>query len=234
MYLNAVMWSDVGRVRERNEDRAVGTDRLLAVADGMGGPPGGDIAASTAVAVVEAAFAGRSLDELAAGVRASNTVVFERARDDRRLEGMGTTLSAVGLTDCGELAVVNVGDSRAYRLRDGSLEQLTTDHSLTAELVRQGRLRADEAVDHPDRAILTRALGVGPGVDVDREVHPVTAGDRLLLCSDGLWSEVTDDELRTSIESDRDLDSVARAVVDHALAAGGRDNITVVVAEVLA
>jgi serine/threonine protein phosphatase PrpC len=130
--------------------------------------------------------------------------------------------------------VVNVGDSRAYRLRDGSLEQLTSDHSFTAELVRQGRLRADEAVDHPERAILTRALGVGPSVDVDQEVHTVTTGDRLLLCSDGLWSEVTDDELRTSIESDSDLDSVARAVVDHALAAGGRDNITVVVAEVLA
>ncbi len=233
MHLNAATWTDVGRVRERNEDRAVGTDRLLALADGMGGPPGGDIAASTAVAVVEAAFAGRSLDELAAGVRASNAAVFERARDDRRLEGMGTTLSAVGLINSGELAVVNVGDSRAYRLRDGSLEQLTADHSLTAELVRQGRLRADEAVDHPERAILTRALGVGPSVDVDKEVHAVTAGDRLMLCSDGLWSEVTDDELRTSIESDRDLDSVARAVVDHALAAGGRDNITVVVAEVL-
>ena len=204
MYLNAVTWSDAGRVRERNEDRAVATDRLLAVADGMGGPPGGDIAASTAVAVVEAAFAGRSLDELAAGVRASNAAVFERAHDDRRLEGMGTTLCAVGLTDAGELAVVNVGDSRAYRLRDGSLELLTTDHSLTAELVRQGTLRADEAVDHPERAILTRALGVGPSVDVDQEVHTVTAGDRLLLCSDGLWSEVTDDELRTSIESASD------------------------------
>jgi DNA-binding transcriptional MerR regulator len=96
MYLNAVTWSDVGRVRERNEDRAVGTDRLLAVADGMGGPPGGDIAASTAVAVVEAAFAGRSLDELAAGVRASNAAVFERARDERRLEGMARRCARSG------------------------------------------------------------------------------------------------------------------------------------------
>jgi PPM family protein phosphatase len=234
MYLNAVTHSDVGRVRERNEDRAIETDRLLAVADGMGGSPGGDVAASTALAVVAAAFAGRSLDELAAGVRASNAAVLERAHDDERLEGMGTTLCAVGLTDAGELAVVNVGDSRAYRLRDGSLDQLTTDHSLTAELVRQGTLSPDAAADHPDRPILTRALGVGPSVDVDGAVHTIAAGDRLLLCSDGLWSEVSHDEIRSSITPDRDhdLDSAARELIDHALAAGGRDNVTVVVAEV--
>ena len=234
MYLTAVTCTDVGRVRERNEDRVIGTERLLAVADGMGGPPGGDIAASTAVAIVEAAFSGGSLDELAAGVRASNAAVFARARDDEHLEGMGTTLSAVALTGIGELAVVNVGDSRAYRLRDGRLEQLTTDHSLTAELVRHGTLRAEEAVDHPQRAILTRALGVGPNVDVDGAVHTVTVGDRLLLCSDGLWSEVSDDDLRASLDANRDLDAVAHATVDQALAAGGRDNISVVVAEVLA
>ena len=234
MYLSAVTCSDLGRIRERNEDRAVGTDRLLAVADGMGGRPGGEIAATTAVAILEAAFSGSSPDELAAGARASNAAVFERARDDEELEGMGTTLCAVGLTDAGELAVVNVGDSRAYRLRDGSLEQLTTDHSLTAELVRQGTLRADEAIDHPERAILTRALGIGPSVDVDATVRTVAAGDRLLLCSDGLWSEVGHDELRASIGSDRDLDTVAHAMVDEALTAGGHDNITVVVGEVMA
>ncbi len=233
MYLNAVAYTDVGRVRERNEDRVVGTERLLAVADGMGGPPGGDIAASTAVAIVEAAFSGSSLDELAAGARASNAAVFERARDDEALEGMGTTLCAVGLTGAGELAVVNVGDSRAYRLRDRRLEQLTADHSLTAELVRQGTLRAEEAVDHPEHAILTRALGVGPSVDVDGAVHTVTVGDRLLLCSDGLWREVTDDDLRASLVAERDLDAVAHATIGQALAAGGRDNISVVVAEVL-
>ena len=233
MYLNAVAYSDVGRVRDRNEDRAVGTERLLAVADGMGGPPGGDLAASTAVAIVEAAFSGGSLDELAAGVRASNAAVFERARGDEELEGMGTTLCAVALTGAGELAVVNVGDSRAYRLRDGRLEQLTSDHSLVAELVRQGTLRAEDAVDHPERAILTRALGVGPSVDVDGAVHTIAVGDRLLVCSDGLWSEVSDDDLRSTL-ANRDLDAVAHTTVDQALAAGGRDNISVVVAEVLA
>jgi protein phosphatase len=184
------------------------------------------------VTVVAAAFAGGSLDELAAGVRAANAAVFERARGDEMLDGMGTTLCAVGLTDAGELAVVNVGDSRAYRLRDGSLEPLTTDHSLTAELVRQGTLSAEDAADHPDRPILTRALGVGPNVDVDRTIQTVTAGDRLLLCSDGLWSEVTDDEIRSLISPERELASAARECIDHALARGGQDNITVVVAEV--
>jgi protein phosphatase len=234
MYLNTATHTDVGRVRARNEDRLIATERLLAVADGMGGSPGGDIAASTAVAVVEAAFTGASLDELTTGVRAANAAVCERSRDNEALEGMGTTLCAVGITGEGELAVVNVGDSRAYRLRDGRLEQLTTDHSLTAERVRQGTLRAEEAVDHPERAILTRALGVGPNVEVDSAVHGITVGDRLLLCSDGLWSEVTDDDLRASLDPERDLDELAEVTVNRALAAGGHDNISVVVAEVLA
>lgn len=234
MYLDAVTRTDVGRVRERNEDRAIGTERLLAVADGMGGSPGGDLAASMAIAMIEAAFNGGSLDELAAGTRASNAAVFQRASDDQHLVGMGTTLCAVGLTETSDLAVVNVGDSRAYRLRDGRLEQLTSDHSLTAELVRQGTLRADEALDHPERAILTRALGVGPDVDVDCAVHTIREGDRLLLCSDGLWSEVTDNDLGAAIDAERDLDTAAEAVIDQALAAGGRDNITVVVAEATA
>ena len=118
---------------------------------------------------MEAAFTGRSLEELEAGVRAANRAVFERAREG--LEGMGTTLCAVGLIESAHVAIVNVGDSRAYLLRDGSLRQLTEDHSVTAELVRRGELTEQEAADHPHRKVLTRVLGAGPTVDVDGAVQ---------------------------------------------------------------
>jgi protein phosphatase len=234
MDLMATTRTDIGRVRTTNEDRAVSLDRLVAVADGMGGLPGGETASSLTVAIIEAAFTGRSLDELETAVRAANTAVFERATADARLEGMGTTLCAVGLTSDGELAVVNVGDSRAYLLRSGSLQHLTTDHTLATELARQGELNEEDVINHPQRGVLTRAVGVGPTVDVGAAIHLALPGDRLLLCSDGLSNEVTEDQMLALITSEEDRDAAADALVDHALTNGGHDNIAVVVADVTA
>ena len=144
--------------RDNNEDAVVSSDHLAAVADGMGGHPGGEVASAVAVALVQAAFTGRSLDELQAAVRAANRAIWDRAGASAELEGMGTTICAAGLTGDGSLAVVNVGDSRAYVLRNGSLTQLTHDHSVTAELVRRGELSEQEALDHPHHGVIYRAL----------------------------------------------------------------------------
>lgn len=135
MNLKAASRTELGRVRDNNEDAVVGSDRLAVVADGLGGHPGGEIASAVAVSLVQAAYTGRSLDELQAAVRAANRAIWDRAGADGELEGTGTTICAAGLTEDGNLAVVNVGDSRAYVLRGGSLRQLTHDHSVTAELV---------------------------------------------------------------------------------------------------
>ncbi len=172
-----------------------------------------------------------SLEELAAVVRAANRAVFERAAGGADLEGMGTTLCAAGLTAAGELAVVNVGDSRAYLLRDGTLEQLTDDHTVAADLVRRGELSRPEALEHPHRRVLTRAVGVGPTVEVDGSVPPVRPGDRLVLGTDGLFDEVTDEDI-ARFAGDDDLATTADTLVEQALARGGHDNIAVIVAEV--
>ncbi len=234
VHLTATTRTDIGRVRKANEDRALCLDHLIAIADGMGGPPGGETASTLTMAIVQAAFSGRSLDELQAAARAANVAVFERAGAEDQLEGMGTTLCAVGLVDADELAVVNVGDSRAYLVRDGSLQQLTTDHTLVAELVRQGELAQDEVAAHPQRSVLTRAVGVAPTVDLDAAAHVACRGDRLLLCSDGLSNDVPEDVIFSLMTSDRDLDATADELVDYALASGGHDNTTVVVADVSA
>lgn len=230
--LHAAARTDIGRVRENNEDAVLCLDRVVAVADGMGGLPGGEIASSLAVALLEVAFTGRSLDELEAAVRAANWAISERAAEGSQLEGMGTTLCAVGTTADGRLAVVNVGDSRAYLMRDGSLTQLTDDHSVTAELVRRGELTEQEAAGHPHRSVLTRALGSGPSIEVDGAVHSALVGDRLLLCTDGLFNEVSVEEIRSLMEATQDLRAAADALVERALSNGGKDNVTVVIAEV--
>jgi protein phosphatase len=209
--LKAASRTEIGRVRDNNEDAVVSSDRLAVVADGMGGHPGGEVASAVAVSLVQAAYTGRSLDELQAAVRAANRVIWDRAGGNAELEGMGTTICAAGLTDDGSLAVVNVGDSRAYVLRDGSLRQLTHDHSLTAELVLRGELSEREALDHPLRGVLTRALGVGPDVEADSATHRATAGDRLLLCSDGLVNEVPNDEIASVMAATEDVQATADA-----------------------
>jgi protein phosphatase len=232
--LNTASRTAIGRARDNNEDVVVSSDRLAVVADGMGGHPGGEVASAVAASLVQAAYTGRSLDELQAAVRAANRAIFDRADGNAGLEGMGTTICAAGLTGEGNFAVVNVGDSRAYVLRDGSLRQLTHDHTLTAELVRRGELSETDAVGHPHRRVLTRALGVGPDVELDSATHRPTAGDRLLLCSDGLFNEMRDDEIASVLAATEDLQATADSLVELALSRGGPDDVSVVVAEIRA
>ncbi|MCU1459442.1 MAG: hypothetical protein JWL73_3534 [Actinomycetia bacterium] len=232
MRLRTASRTDIGRVRDNNEDTVVSSDHLAAVADGMGGPPGGELASSVATALVAAAFTGSSLDELQAAVRSANRAIWDRAGASGELEGMGTTICAAGLTDDGDLVVVNVGDSRACLWHNGSLTQLTDDHSITAELVRRGMLSAQEALEHPHRGILTRALGVGPDVELDSFAHPAVEGDRVVVCTDGLFNEVPDDEMASLLAATKDLQATADELVELALSRGGRDNVSVVVAEI--
>ena len=230
--LHTVTRTDIGRVRKDNEDVVVGTDRLAAVADGMGGHPGGEVASAIAIALMHAAFTGRSLDELQAGVRAGNRAIWDRACESSDLEGMGTTICAAGLVEDGRLAVVNVGDSRAYVLRNGALMQLTHDHSVTAEAVRRGELTEAETRDHPHRGVLTRALGVAPEVELDSTWQTPVDGDRLLVCTDGLFTEVTGEEIASLMAANEDIEATADALVERAVSRGGHDNVSVVVAEV--
>jgi protein phosphatase len=229
--LRTVSRTDIGRVRDSNQDAVVSSEHLAAVADGMGGHPGGEVASAVAAALVQTAFTGRSVDELAAAVRAANRAIWDRAAASPELEGMGTTICAAGLTGDGSLAVVNVGDSRAYVFRNDSLTQLTHDHSVTAELVRRGELSEQEVGDHPYHGVLTRALGVGPDVELDSATYPTEEGDRLLLCTDGLFNEVPNDEIGSLIAATVDIQATVDALVELALSRGGRDNVAVVVAE---
>jgi serine/threonine protein phosphatase PrpC len=224
--------SDIGRVRDKNEDAIVSSDRLAAVADGMGGHPGGEVASAVAIALVHAAFTGRSLDELEAAIRAANRAIWDRAGASAELEGMGTTICAMGLIENGSLVVVNVGDSRAYVLRNGSLTQLTHDHSVTAEAVERGELSEQEARNHPHRNVLTRALGVAPDVELDSTLHPAVEGDRLLVCTDGLFNEMSSDEIASLLAVTKGVQASADSLIDLALSRGGRDNVSVVVAEI--
>ena len=232
MRLRTASRSETGPVRERNEDAVAAGPRLAAVADGMGGAPGGEIASALAIAILADAFTGRSPDELTAAVRAANRAIWDRARASGDLDGMGTTICAAGLVGDGRLAVVHVGDSRAYLARAGSLTRLTHDHSVTGELVRLGELTEEAALGHPHRHVLTRALGVGPGVELDGEVHPVASGDRLLLCTDGLFTEVPRDDIAAVMSAADGVEATAEELVRRALAGGGRDNVSVVVAQI--
>jgi serine/threonine protein phosphatase PrpC len=232
--LRAAGRTDIGQLRENNEDVIVSTDRLLLVADGMGGHPGGEIAAHTAAAVVPAVYTGRSVDELEAAVRAANWAIQDRAGAQPELEGMGTTICAAGLLADGHLALVHVGDSRAYLWREGSLTKLTEDHSITAELIRRGELRENEATQHPHYGVLTRALGVGPALEIEHTALPIEEGDRIVVCSDGLFNELSDDDIGHALARGEDVAAIVDSLVNGAVACGGRDNVSVVVAEVAA
>jgi protein phosphatase len=230
--------TDVGRVRGHNEDRASAGDTLFAVADGMGGHVGGEVAARVAVQTLESAYEHNpTIAGLREAVVAANSAIWEQSLRVDELRGMGTTLTAAGLTVGPDgrdvMCLVNVGDSRAYLMSGGLLRQVTADHSLAEERVRHGEMTEAEAEVHPHRHILTRALGVGPAVDVDLwELH-VRSGDRLLLCSDGLTNEVSVDQINQVLRSVNDPRKAARALVDRANAHGGNDNVTVVVVDVL-
>jgi serine/threonine protein phosphatase PrpC len=237
--LRAASATDAGRVRRNNQDQVLLEDSLFAVADGMGGHVAGEVASLTAVEALRAAFAShdapQSSGDLRDAVQLANEVVFEKSASSDDLRGMGTTLTAVALVDAeGEqrLAVANVGDSRAYVFAQGELTQLTEDHSVPEELARQGQITPEEVENHPQRHVLTRALGISPAVEVDLwEVLPYT-GDRLLLCSDGLCRDLTDDQIAAVLRRLADPKDAADELVSRARASGGSDNITVVIIEV--
>jgi PPM family protein phosphatase len=233
--LRAGSATDVGRVRSNNQDQYLVTTGLFAVADGMGGHAAGEVASLTAVEALKASYHGGS-EGLVSAAQQANRSIFERAQGNPELHGMGTTLVAVALiNEDGEdrLAVVNVGDSRVYLLRQGELEQLTTDHSLVQELVDDGQLTELEAAVHPQRHVLTRALGVDSEVKVDLlQVLPMK-GDRLLLCSDGLVRELTDTQVAGIMRRLADPTEASRELVAAALERGGNDNVTVVIVDVV-
>ena len=224
--------TDVGRGRPENEDSLLvdAEDGLYAVADGMGGHRAGEVASATAIDALKVAYLdGQRLDQ---AVGAANAAVFARAAEDASLRGLGTTLTAIALHDStAELG--HVGDSRAYLMRDGAVTQVTEDHSLVEQLVREGRLTPEEAQNHPQRAIITRALGVDPNVAVDTYRIDLKPGDRLMICSDGLTNMLSDDTIAQTLRRHADPQQAADTLVDMANQAGGDDNITVILLDAL-
>jgi protein phosphatase len=226
---DTVCKTDTGRQRRDNEDSAYVRAPLFVVADGMGGAQAGEVASALAVEEFQRplADAGTPEQRLADRVQAANRRIYETAQSAHEQAGMGTTLTAAYLDDAG-LAVAHVGDSRAYIFRDGSLTRLTQDHSLVEELVRRGKLTEEQAAEHPQRSIITRALGIENDVEVDTWTFPVRAGDVVLMCSDGLTSMIAEDQITAVLGSEPDLDRAGERLIAEANEAGGRDNITVV------
>lgn len=253
MHLKFGAATDRGRVRGRNEDRFVadGDLRFFAVVDGMGGHAGGELASATIAEAVTAFIretAGDSdktwpdgldarlsvlANRLQVAIRAANRTLATRAQEDSALEGGGATLAAALFGGDGDrLAVSNVGDCRAYLLRGGRLSQITRDHSVVAEQVAQGLIDSEAARTHPLRHVVTRAVSGQAGMAVDIFEMEVKAGDRLVLCSDGIHGVLTDNEIATLVSANgTPLDEVCRAVIDMANARGGPDNATTVVVE---
>jgi serine/threonine protein phosphatase PrpC len=222
--------SHAGRKRRHNEDAYVLEPPLFAVADGMGGAKAGEVASSLAAAALQESDGEGSSgeDRVAALIEEANRRVFRRASEDREAYGMGTTMT-VALVEDDRVSIGHVGDSRAYLIREGRLEQLTDDHSLVAELVRSGKLTPEEAEIHPQRAVITRAVGTEPDVDVDTFSVQGAAGDLFLICSDGLTDMVDEETILGAVEENRrDLKKAAKALVNAANRVGGEDNITVV------
>jgi PPM family protein phosphatase len=222
--------TDAGRKRRRNEDSFVQDPPLFAVADGMGGAQAGEVASRLAAAAFREFHDADDLDpeeRVAAIIQEANRRIYERARSDAQASGMGTTITAA-IVSGDSVALGHVGDSRAYRLREGRLEQLTDDHSLVADLVRSGRLTPEEADTHPQRSVITRALGTDPEVDVDTFTVEAEPGDVFLLCSDGLTTMVDDEDVSQTVVGADTLEQGAKALVKAANRAGGEDNITVV------
>ncbi len=228
--------TDTGRIREVNQDGVLAAVDVFVVADGMGGHRGGEVASAMAVEEMAKNTAFSSTDELIDVVQRANREVLERAREEPSLYGMGTTMVAlVAMTDAEpeRLCVVNVGDSRLYVRTGNELLQLTDDHSLVEGMVRDGWISPEEAMVHPQRNVVTRALGVEDELLVDAwELQPVT-GDRYLLCSDGLTKELSDAEILGILDGTDDPEEAASSLVQAACAAGGRDNVTVVVVDVV-
>jgi serine/threonine protein phosphatase PrpC len=228
-----------GRKRRRNEDAFVCEPPLFAVADGMGGAQAGEIASSLAAAAIAGGLNGEQVASADAEqlvvrlIQEANRRVHQRATNDAAASGMGTTLTVALARSDDVVAIGHVGDSRAYLLRDSTLEQLTDDHSLVAELVRRGELSPEEAEVHPQRSVITRALGTDPDVDVDVFSIEGKSGDIFLLCSDGLSTMVDPDEIGEIVTRNRGSFEVAtRALIKAANERGGEDNITAVLFEI--
>jgi serine/threonine protein phosphatase PrpC len=221
--------TDVGRQRSVNEDSLVLAPPFFAVADGMGGAKAGEVASAMAAETFEGeADSGEPAEaQLTRILREANRRIYDLAASDDSHRGMGTTVTAAKVTG-NEVSLGHVGDSRAYRLRDGELEQLTRDHSLVAELERSGQITPEAAEHHPQRSIITRALGPEPDVQVDTYTLAGRDGDLFLICSDGLTSMISDDELGSILRSSDSLDETAESLVRAANQSGGKDNITVV------
>jgi protein phosphatase len=230
--------TDVGRARDRNEDSFYGGAHVFAVADGLGGHNAGDVASRLAIEPMKALDRrledlppDRVSDTLTDTVLEANRAVYRKAQDDAKVRGMGTTLTAVAIGD-GSAYLAHVGDSRCYLLRGSAINQLSSDHTLVARMVQEGKLSPEEAEVHPQRSILTRALGAEPDVDVDSLRIDLQRGDRLLLCSDGLSSVIGEERIREVLEAAGELEAGCQKLIDEANAQGGPDNITVVVVEV--
>jgi protein phosphatase len=227
---DAAVRTDTGRQRNANEDSLFTRAPLFVVADGMGGAQAGEVASKAAVAAFEGELPpGPPESALEQTIKVANRAIHKQAQSDPNLAGMGTTTTAAILDpEAEEVAIGHVGDSRAYRLRGGKLERLTRDHSLVEEMRRKGQLTEAQAEDHPQRSIITRALGPEPEVDVDLQTVPAQPGDVFLICSDGLTTMLDDERIAGLLERASSLKAAVRTLVDEANRAGGRDNITVV------
>jgi len=242
MRVHASGHTDVGQVREANEDAYHVGDSVFAVADGMGGHLAGEVASSTALEPISEldghvfSDAAEARAALRAALLDANKAVVTKAADDPQFQGMGTTLTAV-MVEGRRAHIAHVGDSRAYLFRDRTFSQLTTDHTLVQRMIDEGRLTREEAARHPQRSVITRAIGVEPDVDVDAMSLDLVPGDVVVLCSDGLTGPVDDDAIADllesvdtpNVETDERVAGTARRLVEAANDAGGPDNITVVV-----
>lgn len=227
--------SEVGLVRKNNQDSGYASPHLLVVADGMGGAAAGDLASAVAIESIRQIDAptpaAEMLDVLARALHRANDRIADLVEADVALEGMGTTVTS-GLFDGETLGLAHIGDSRAYRLRDNQLERLTHDHSWVQSLVDDGKISEADAAIHPHRSLLLKVLNGQPANDPDLTLVPVAAGDRLMFCSDGVCGLVEDEEIEAALRLP-ELDAAAERLVSEALAEGGIDNITVIVADVV-
>jgi PPM family protein phosphatase len=236
--LHYALQSDVGLLREGNEDSAYAGPRLLAIADGMGGHAAGEVASAVAISAIAPldrqglTDADEMLDALAAAVASARSTLHEMSLADPATEGMGTTLTAMLWADA-EVAICHIGDSRAYLVRDENLYQITRDHTLIQSLVDEGRLSPAAAATHPQRSLIMRALQGSTDVDPDLTMHKAILGDRYLLCSDGLTDVVSDEAVHETLTKVPDADDAVGLLINQAIANGGPDNITCIVADVV-
>src|SRR5436190_4592015 len=237
LVLRYAVRSDVGLLREGNEDSAYAGPRLLAVADGMGGHAAGEVASAVAIATLAELDNAMPPNELqialSTAVAHANQILHDMVSADPSITGMGTTLTAMLWSDGGKIALCHIGDSRAYVLSGGQLQQITHDHTLVQSLVDDGRISPDEAATHPQRSLLLRALDGSSDVEPDLSLREAQVGDRYLLCSDGLSGVVSEPVLRRTLATVAEPDDAVRQLVGLAIEGGGPDNITCIVADVV-